>query len=253
MLNPKIEAEIVKNKVCINLTRCPVCDSFSTYAHYMKDAKTKLESLWHQCHCGTIWQKDKAKNKYGQEYFNNNNDSHIKVTDCLNYCAKLYLPIIEEMMYGRKVLHVGYMNDCQKNLFVDMGWVFKSLDLENKKADIVDNIETYKCDTKYNLIWMPMILECLEKPKETLLRIKDMLAEDGIIFIETPDTNFLSIRSPSGFVHWKKEHNNLMWRKEKLVEYLEQIGFKVSMARNNYEHRFMFVDTVHIIAQKKFF
>lgn len=253
MLNPKIEAEIVKNKVITAMARCPICDAFSTYMHYMRDAKSKLESLWYQCNCGTLWQKDRAKNIYEDSYFNAIEGTHIKVSDCLNYSAKLYLPIIEEMIYGRKVLHVSLINDCQQIPFDERGWIFESIDLWNRKATLRNNVENHKFKYKFNMIWMPMVLECLEKPKETLLKLSETLVEDGILFIETPDTSYLSTRSPMSFVHWKKEHNNVMWNRHKLQEYLETIGFDVVMNRRNYEQRFMFVDTTHIIAQKRFY
>jgi hypothetical protein len=253
MLNPKIEAECVKSKSVVNLERCPICDSFSTHLHYMRDSITKHESKWYECHCGTIWQKDKAANKYDLAYFDKIEGHLIKVSDSLNYSARLYLPIIEEMMYGRKVLHVGLLHKCQLEPFEARGWLLHSIDLANPFATIIDNVESYRFKSKYNLIWLPMVLESFDKPKETLLALRDLLVEDGILFIETPDTNFLSIRSPAGFMHWKKEYNNVMWKKEKLEEYLTQIDFNVVMNRYNHEQRFMYVDTTHILAQRKFY
>lgn len=252
MLNPKIEAEVIKNDVVSNITRCPVCSSFSTHLHYMRDSDTRLESKWYQCHCGTIWQKDRALDKYDEAYYNKFDGSY-KVDDSINYAPKIYLPIIEEMMYGRKVLHVSYLNGVQMNPFRERGWIIESLDKVSEKSDIICDAEEYECKKKYNLIWLPMVLECFTKPLETLVRLRDMLEEDGIIFIETPDTDFLSIRSPSGFVHWKKEYNNVMWSREKLIEYLKQIGFDVVLSRRNCEQRFLFTDTTHIIAQKRFY
>lgn len=225
----------------------------------MEDAKTKKKSRWHHCHCGVIFQKDKPSGIYDEKYLKDFEDGGQKYKDACQYPVKIYAPIIEELMYGRKVLIVGSPTQHQVEAFRDRGWVAYSIDkneaIKPSNRHIVGDIETYEFsdDIKFNLIWFNQTLECLADPTNTLKKCFTSLPEDGMVVIMTPDADFVHTRSSSAFVNWKPEFNNVMWNKRSLTSHLEKLGFSVIMARRNYEHRFAAVDDIHVLAQKSFF
>jgi predicted SAM-dependent methyltransferase len=122
--------------------------------------------------------------------------------------------------------------------------VLKTDDLEKQQ---------FRESEKFNMIWLYNNLERFREPVSTLLFCHNILAEDGILFIASPDTDFISTRSSSNFIHWKPNTNHIMWNRRSIARHLENLGFNVILNRQNYEHRFSDWDTFHLVAQKKFF
>ena len=108
-------------------------------------------------------------------------------------------------------------------------------------------------NVKYNLIWIYHTLECFLNPIVSLDLCAKILAEDGVIFIASPDTDFINIRSNSCFIHWKHDQNYIMWNKRAITKQMELLGFNTILCRSNYENRFPVWDDFHLIAQKRFF
>jgi len=226
--------------------------------YYMEDAKSRRKSKWHSCACGVIFQKDKPEGVYDAAYLKKESDPGEKYRLAAQYPVRIYAPLIEELTYGRKALVVGTPTFRQVEAFKDRGWVTYSIDknLEYLPSSrhFQGDFETYDFgDQKFNLIWMYSVLECFLNPKETLKKCFTLLPEDGILFIATPDTDFVYTRSSAAFVHWRPEYNNVMWNKRALTSLLESLGFQTIMCRRNLEQRFPAVDDVHGIFQKRYY
>lgn len=242
----------------VDVASCPICSSVTTHMYYMQDAETKIRSKWYSCHCGVIWQMGEPKEPYDQKYFDRYKDGGKKYASAVKYPVQVYMPLIEELMYGRRVLEVGHTSPYQVETMKERGWVPTTIDknpcFTPSDTFIVDDFETHDFgDQKFNLIWLNHTLECFSNPKESLTKCFSLLPEDGILVIMTPDTDFLHTRSSSGFIHWKPQTNRLMWNGSALTSYLERLGFQTIMCRRNYEHRFAAQDDIHGIWQKKFF
>lgn len=244
----------------LRVANCPVCQSYVSHVYFMQDATTKKRSKWFSCACGVVFNSVKPTKVYDQKYWLDNNkpDKGGRRT-AFEYPVLLYAPIIEELTYGRRVLIIGRPNTHQEEAFSERGWVPTVIDKNTafKTAGniIASDFETHKFPkgTKYNLIWIYHTLECLINPVGSLELCKNLLAEDGILFIGSPDTDFINIRSSSCFVHWNSESNHIMWNRRSLSRHLDQLGFNVILNRQNYEHRFPMWDDLHLLAQKKFF
>ena len=258
MLNPNKEASNLQLDE-ISLGTCPVCSSYISHIYFMRDSKTKVQSKWYSCACGIVWQNKNPDMIYDIKYWEKYAQFDKKLKDSYQYPVRIYSPIIEELIYGRKVLLVGRVNSHQENIFAERGWVPYSIDknMGQPSSDrlILSDFESYIFEPliKFNMIWIYHTLECFLDPMKALAKCKSLLAEDGILFLGTPDTDFIHTRGSSGFIHWKPDMNYLMWNKRSITSYLEKLGFNIILARQNYEHRFPYWDDLHLIAQRKFF
>lgn len=258
MLNLRKEASQLQRDE-FRLSTCPVCNSYVCHMYFMQNADTKIQSKWFSCSCGIVFQDKKPDKIYDADYLKALNKNDEKLRDAYQYPIRIYAPVIEELLYGRRALLVGHVTDHQHKAFEERGWVTHSIDknkaLKASPGLIVDDFETFEFEDtiRYNLIWFYQTLECMIDPLAALKRCSSLLTEDGILFIASPDTDFIHTRGSTGFIHWKPDMHNLMWNRRSLSSYLEKLGFTVIMARQNYERRFPIWDDLHLIAQRKFF
>ena len=239
MLNIKKEADVLEVGD-ITVATCPICRSYVSHIYYMQDAHSKKRSKWFSCHCGVVFNAKRPEyTPKKQEKFDK------KSRDSWAYPIRLYAPIIEELIYGRRVLLIDLPNSYQEDAFKERGWV----------PTVISNFESHQFleSQKFNLIWFYGSFERLSDPIASLELTKTLLAEDGILFLGTPDTDFINTRSSSCFIHWKHDENHIMWNRRSLTRHLDSLGFQTILSRQNYEHRFPIWDDLHLIAQKKFF
>ena len=239
----------------VPIANCPHCDAITVHLYYMKDAKTQALSKWYACSCGIIWQIPYPDFIYDKSYIIPDGKKYI--ASC-KYLVKIITPIIEESMYGRRCLVIGQNLPMIDELRA-RGWVTycidKNISIPTDMRHIQGDFETFQFpeDTKYNLLWLYHTLECFKDPFKALSKANSLLAEDGMLYIGTPDTDFLYTRSPSGFLHWKKDYNHIMWAQRTLTSYLEKLGFNIIVSRKNYEHRLPAQDDCWIVCQRKFY
>jgi predicted SAM-dependent methyltransferase len=258
MLNLKKEAKSLEVAE-VKLANCPICKAYVCHKYFMQDAVSKRQSKWYSCSCGIVFQEDVPKGKYDKAYWDKYAEFDLKTKASYEYPVRIYMPLIEELVYGRRALLVGRDNDHQHNALETRGWVAETIDKNDYYVDklrcFTGDFETYEFNdnVKYSLIWLYSVMECFKEPVEALNKCMNLLTEDGILFIASPDTDFINTRSSSSFIHWKPEHNHIMWNRSSISRHLEKLGFNIIMNRQNYEHRFPAHDDFHIIAQKKFF
>lgn len=240
MLQLQKKAEPVVEVGELKVGDCPICKAYVCHQFFMKDADSGVTSKWFSCSCGVVFQNKLPSGKsHKTEPFSQ------KTYDNYAYPVKIYSPIIEELIYGRKVLIVNPSNDYQQKEFERRGWiVIKTDDFEKQQ---------FKESEKFNMIWLYSTLERFINPVASLELCRNLLVEDGILFIASPDTDFINTRSSSNFIHWKPDTNHIMWNRRSICCHLENLGFNVILNRQNYEHRFPDWDTFHVLAQKKFF
>ena len=255
MLNLKKEAESLKQEE-FRLGECPACGSLISHQYFMRHAETKKESKWFSCVCGVVFQDKKPTFDYDQKYWDKYNDQCKKIRASYEYPVRIYAPIIEDRMYGRRVLLVGKQTSHQEDAFKERGWVPTSIDRNPaSNPHILSDFEKYQFPEtiKYNLIWIYHALECLHDPIASLDLCSKLLAEDGIIVIVSPDSDFIHTRSSSNFMHWNDAENYMMWNRRSISKKMESLKFDTILLAQNQEPRFPQRDDFHGIWQKKFF
>jgi len=271
MLDLEKKADVVQTEE-LKVSNCPICGGYVCHVYFMQDAKTKKKSKWFACSCGVVFNAQKPSKVYDEKYWLERSKYDKKLEAAYQYPVHIYAPIIEELIYGRRVLIIGRPNTYQEEAFLERGWVPTIID-KNTCFKTVDNViaadfETYQFpkykfidndgketlrQTKYSLIWIYHTIDNFLDPVAALAKCQELLAEDGIIVLMGADTDFINTRSSSCFIHWKHDENGIMWNRRSLAKQLDQLGFNVILARQNYEHRFPIWDDYHIIAQKRFF
>lgn len=241
MLNLKKEAKPVLEIGELKVAQCPACTSYISHIYYMQDSASQKKSKWYSCSCGVVWQDTVP---IGSKPLHQLEGS--KLSDIMQYPIRLYTPIMEELIYGRRLLLIGNQTEAQELYFKERGWIPETS--YNKFEDT-----EFPADTKFNAIWFQHSLETMKDPISSLARCKSLLTEDGILFIASPDTDFIHTRGSSGFRHWKPDYNYLMWNRRSISKQLENLGFNIIMSRQNADMRFSETDDFHLIAQVKFF
>lgn len=259
MLDFKKKVDI-KPQEELEIRECPVCKKFCQQSYYFSDKDSGKKSRWGHCSCGCVFNYQKPTKVYDEKYWLDSNkpDKGGRKT-AFEYPLRIYLPFIENAIYGRRVLIIGRPNTYQEEAFAERGWVptiiDKNTSLKTGGNIIASDFEKYQFpkETKFNLIWIYHTLECFSDPIGSLALCDKLLVEDGIIFIATPDTDFINTRSSSCFIHWKAEENHIMWNRRSLSSHLDKLGFQIHLSTQNYENRFPLWDDFHLIAQKRFF
>lgn len=186
---------------------------------------------------------------------------------------RTYAPIIEEITYGRMMLDVGFATPHLTKAFEERGWLTWAIDINPTitghgniyQGDYVDYDFSLKgpkikeatgldkIDRKFDLIWMGHVFEHFHDPIKALHKTVDLLEEKGVLFIATPDIDFINKTGVSGWEHFKKNEHYVMWSEAALKRELERVGLKVVVSRRNFSSRYMSWWDIHCIAQMNYF
>lgn len=210
------ETKVIEPKIC------PVCKIKTAQAYYMTEPNSK-SAIWYRCSCGIAFQENKPEHS---------SDDH----DSTDYNRTIhgmhtYANIIEELTYGRK-MHDSLNNNINEYMN-NRGWV-----IDNDNPDLII------CDSK---------IEDMDDPLDFLKNCYSILSDSGVIYIDTPDIDFIYNVGTRYFEHWKSDHTYIIWNKESLVRELKRIGYDIILVRRNGTLRYTKSNTVQIIAQKKYF
>ena len=267
-----IVKEEVKTRQIIPM-KCPICGVETNYSYCMMDGKTNEESIWMRCQCGVCFQAELPNgNIYDKNYIANLAEGK-QAKDRYEYMLRLYAPLIEELTYGRMMLEVGFCVPYILKAFEERGWLTWAIDVNptltgkgniyngdfltydfSLQSDAIKEITgESKISRKFDLIWMGHTIEHFPDPITALNKAYDLLDPKGVMFISTPDIDFINKTGLSGFPHFKKKEHNILWSEMALKRELERIGFKIIMMRRNFSSRFMSWYDLHCIAQKNYF
>lgn len=226
---------------------CPACSAECKLCFNIADtAKTD----WVFCKCGTIFQTDKTdKKNFDIEYIKKYTD-YKALPERADYLRRLYLPLVRELTYGRHFLDVGCSFDHHVRALAEDGWIAEGMDLV-EGFDIKGDFETYDFKNKrYDFILMGRVLESMHNPLRALLKAKELLAEEGVILIVTPDAELVYQKGMFEYGNWDPRDKWVMFSESQLKKILETLGFKVIMSRKDVEHRCIGWNHAHLIAQK---
>jgi 2-polyprenyl-3-methyl-5-hydroxy-6-metoxy-1,4-benzoquinol methylase len=243
-------------------------------AEAIQDSKTNDTSVWYFCQCGVVFQSEfpVGKEIYDEKYVAQLAEGK-QARERYNYLLRLYAPLIEELTYGRMMLEVGFCVPFILQSMEERGWLTWAIDVNPTltgkgniyKGDFLtydfslsgDSIQQAtgleKIDRKFDLIWMGHVLEHLPDPLAALNKAYDLLSPDGVLFISTPDTDFIYKHTVRGWPHLKGKEHYILWSERALCRELERLGFNIIMKRRNISSKFMSWFDLHIICQRRYF
>lgn len=262
---------------------CPICGVSTGYIYVVNEGESDKVGNWYKCQNGIIFQgeapdqpTDNAEQvvAYGGANVGSIQEEAIRqVKSKSQHAGRTYAPLIEELTYGRMMLDVGFCADHNMELFKERGWLTWGIDInqavDHKSNIFVGDFETADFDLKgkdfkkklgvetvkreFDLIWMSHVFEHFKNPIAVLQKAYELLSETGVLYIATPEIDFLHKTGVPGWRHWKKDEHYILWSERALKRELERVGFNVIMARRNFSSRFVSWYDVHIIAQKSNF
>lgn len=270
----KLTTKVDKDPAKIYPHNCPICNISTNYVYRIEDPKTHVGVTYYRCQCGVLFQDEFASNDvYNTEFIEVGNLK--KSVDRNTHAARTYIPLIEELTFGRTMLDVGFGIPYNMKYFEDRGWITWGIECNNTikpggniylgdfmtydfsphiaSEELKKQIGEKEVKRTFDLIWMAHVLEHFNQPLEALERAYDLLAPNGVIYIGTPDIEFINKTGVAGFPHWRKQEHYIMWSERALKRELERLGFKVIMMRRNFSSRFSAWYDLHCVCQKLYF
>jgi len=238
--------------------RCKICDQ-TVYQNYKLISSDKL---WYHCACGYMFH-DKVTNS--EEVYTQERADKLKgiksYEDRTKYFARVYGPIVEERIYGRRLLDVGYGNDTLMKTWEERGWVVSGIDIF-KNDYITGDFETYDFwkneHERYDMIWMSDVLQCFQDPVKAIYKAYNLLNPNGILFIVTPNTAVIRRNSIISWGHWDQDENKQFISYKMLEDVLarcdESLSGKASVIyKDEYvtSKRFITYSNMHVMVQKQ--
>jgi 2-polyprenyl-3-methyl-5-hydroxy-6-metoxy-1,4-benzoquinol methylase len=153
------------------------------------------------------------------------------------------LNLIQRISQGKRILDVG----CASGAFLvsarERGWKVQGIEQSPVAAAYAARISgapvfTGTLDTfvtgdhRYDVVHMADVIEHLREPRHALLRVRDLLAPQGVLVLTTPDVDSLSARILGrNWPNYKPEH--LFYPNRRTIqELLMRAGFRVMHIRS---------------------
>jgi len=247
----------MSKEVTVTHKTCPICGRPTVYAYNVTETigQNIGTGTWFKCACGVIFQDSFPEGFQPNKDYLDGYLSSKEFPDRSIHTQRTYINLLEELTYGRKWLDVGYCYERPMNWLRERGWICWGI--ESNRHAIEDeyhlkgNFETFDFKEKeFDVIWMGHVFEHFRDPKYALAKAYALTPEDGVVFISTPDVDFIHQTSPVRFAHWKHKEHYILWNKEAIKREAEKAGFQVIMCRSNFSERFMSWWDLHLILQK---
>lgn len=169
----------------------------------------------------------------------------------LDLYHRSYLPLIEELTYGRESLDIGFGFPEHIVSMRNRGWVADGIDIA-KNDYITGDFETYDFKgKKYDLIIASHVISSFEKPIESIRKAYGLLRKGGLMWIMAPDTSLCLDVGYAEFGHWNIA-NKYMMSMEGMIKELSKIGMvdRPIVSVQNSSKRFPYFNDFHLIMKK---
>lgn len=228
---------------------CPVCNSSRVHAHYCSPQVLKLNAgsifppakLWMKCEdCNNFYTYNfplmEVSNINGHYTVNSQNTTLNNRFDLAVYDE--IFQNLSRLTSGRNYLEIGIGNGEMLALAQEFGFdtdaveicredcinVASALNVDIKLCDIVD----YHTDKKYDVIVMGDVLEHVSKPSQVLQKVAEMLADQGVLWLSTPNYNCAYARMQKfNHVMWHELNHYTYVSRESLETLLNTFGLSI--------------------------
>jgi ubiquinone/menaquinone biosynthesis C-methylase UbiE len=167
------------------------------------------------------------------------------------YVMRCYLPMVEEMTFGRRFLDVGFGLDFHLKNLTERGWVVEGIDLIENDF-ITGDFERHDFkDQTFDFIFMGRVLECFEDPLKAVYKARELLNENGVLMVISPDAELIYSGGMWDFGNWNFKEVGMIFSERQIKKVMDQMGFNVVMSRKDRGKRFVGWNMFHLIAQKR--
>ena len=226
---------------------CPICDSNESEPFYCADQAIldhnsfSPAKLWMKCcKCHNLYAYNFPVWNMGDingHYTVKNEGGLLTPRNPLGIYCEIFNHI-KEYNQGNKYLEVGVGNGEMLAVALEMGFDVSAVeickdDCENISGalgvDIVwSDFLKYDTDGRFDIIIMGDILEHVSRPTDALQKAYDLLSENGILWLSTPNYNsaFTRMRKFDDPM-WNQKNHFTYFSYEGLKPFLDKIGFSV--------------------------
>lgn len=182
------------------------------------------------CNCRNIFYTD-WKNIdptiYDEHYFKKYDSPNLKKIGTIN--TELTLKILQNLKPDIKTfIEIGSPVDITLDHVSSKGIDVTGTDItmrESKHKFYSMDFEASDKTDKYDCIWAAHVVEHFKDPGKAILKFKEMMANDGMLYISMPDTYFIDFDNTIDF-DWVVQEHHIMWNMHDFIEYMEELGFE---------------------------
>lgn len=183
--------------------KCIICGNSDFEIIYKKKWES---SNFNKCRrCKLIFQNPqediyKTKSRYDQSYFDYERNNEYAFFNLIKKTLDDY-DVFSYLDKGSKVLEIGSATGLFLQYMNQLGYVSKGIEVckesceygkKNYNVDIFNGIlDDFSTDIKYDFIHFSHLIEHLNDPVSFLKRVNDLLTDNGIVLITTPNSGGL--------------------------------------------------------------
>jgi len=240
---------------------CPLCNrecfqSVNTKSK-VQDTDNFITSIWLLCCCGAVWNNEPYDTKVFNTEYTKGYAEAKNAKERYDYYIRVYVPLIEELTYGRKMLDVGYGVDWNILAMRERGWLATGIDLiPNDKYHTGDFLSFDFGKERFDLIKMTDVLSMFHDPGQAIKVAYDLLYPTGILWLTFPDTDLLKTGTLASWGHWNakehKVHINEAILRDIFTKCDDLTGrMNIKVIHRNISKRFVSWNVCNVIAQKE--
>lgn len=228
--------------------KCPICKREVMINFQIIEEIRPID--WGRCVCGTIFHETYLDKHFFGNLYLRKWKSYADMEERFEYVQRIYLPLIEEMTFGRKFLDVGFTLPYTLEYLKARGWITVGIDLVPNDY-IVGDFETFPIPERFDYINMGHCVESFHNPVEALRKAYDLLSNGGLLLITHPNPEMIFEVGLSKFNHWDYKQSRIFIQKDKLEDIAKRIGFDVILSHRNISQRFIMNNDLHLLLQRR--
>jgi predicted SAM-dependent methyltransferase len=193
------------------------------------------------CNCRNIFYTDWSNidlKVYDRGYYEKYQlgDSHkLAITE-----TNLMYPVFKKYGNPKTFFEIGAIHDFVMGNMASKGLECSGIDITEHDSNynvIIGNFEDFKPTfKKYDIIWASHIFEHFKDPKMQLLKCKEMLSPDGMLYIAMPDTFFIDFEHGNVMQwDWVITEHHILWGMDSFITFAEELGLKCVFSDRNTE------------------
>ena len=240
-------SEYKKNEVITE--ECPICKSGEVTPYYCSQQLLKLNNnnnfppakLWMRCgKCENYYTYDFPIMKVGDingHYTRNNKAAELENRFPLEVYNSIFNQL-SSLTDGKEYLEIGVGNGEMLAVAQEFGYNVDAVEICKEDCEKISaalnvdikwcDVANYMTDKKYDVIIMGDVFEHVTAPVEVLKKVCDMLTDDGVLWLSTPNYNCAYARMQR-FKHcmWHELNHYTYVSKETIEKLLESMGMKI--------------------------